>query len=65
MVTKRFRNAWALSSALASLGTLQPQALGFLNRLVNLVSVSNLYLAQFTSSALRCDGNNNLDQLQV
>ena len=44
MVTKRLRNLRARSSALASLGTLQPQALGFLNRLVTLVSVSNLYI---------------------
>ena len=44
MVTKRFRNPRALSSALASLGMLQPQALGFLNRLVTLVSASNLYI---------------------
>ena len=45
MVTKRFRNPWTLSSALASLRTLQPWALGFLNHLVTLVSASNLYLA--------------------
>ena len=44
MVTKRLRNPRALSSALAALGTLQPRALGFLNRLVTLVSASNFYL---------------------
>ena len=43
-VTKRLRNPRARSSALASLETLQPRALGFLNRLVTLVSASNLYL---------------------
>ena len=43
-VTKRFRNPRALSSALASLGTLQPWALGFLNRLVTLVSAYNFYV---------------------
>ena len=44
MVTKRFINSWALSSALALLGTLHPRALGFLNCLVTLVSASNLYV---------------------
>ena len=39
-----YRNPWALSSALATLGTLQPRALGFLNRVVPLVSASNYYL---------------------
>ena len=43
-VTKRLRNPRALSSTLASLGTPQPQALGFLNHLVTLVSASNLYI---------------------
>ena len=44
MVTKRLRNPRARSSALASLGTLQPRALGSLNRLVTLVSAPNLYV---------------------
>ena len=39
-----YRNPRALSSALATLGTLQPRALGFLNRVVPLVSASNYYL---------------------
>ena len=50
-VTKRLRNPLALSSALALLGTLQPQALGFLNRLVTLVSASNLYVDAAIKSA--------------
>ena len=33
-----YRNPRALCSALATLGTLQPRALGFLNRIVPLVS---------------------------
>ena len=44
MGSTRFRNPRALSSALASLGTLQPWALGFLNRIDPLVSASNYYL---------------------
>ena len=44
MVTKRFINPRAQSSALALLGTLQPRALGFLNCLLTLFSVSNLYV---------------------
>ena len=43
MGTTRFRNPRALSSALATLGTLQPRALGFLNRVVPLVLASNYY----------------------
>ena len=39
-----YRNPRALSSALATLGTLQPRALGFLNRVVPLVSASNYYI---------------------
>ena len=39
-----FRNPWALSSALAALGTLQPRALGFLNAVDPLDTVSNCYL---------------------
>ena len=44
MGSTRFRNPWALSSAIAALGTLQPRALGFLNHVDPLASVSNLYL---------------------
>ena len=44
MGSTRFRNPRALSSALASLGTLQPWALGFLNCIDPLVSASNYYL---------------------
>ena len=54
MITKRFRNPWALSSALAALGTLQPRALGFLNHLIPLVSVSNYYME---TSKVLCSGN--------
>ena len=39
-----YRNPRALSSALATLGTLQPRALVFLNRVVPLVSASNYYV---------------------
>ena len=39
-----FRNPRALSSALASLGTLQPRALGFLNTVDPLDTVSNCYI---------------------
>ena len=45
MGSTRFRNPRALSSALASLGTLQPRALGFLNRVDPMDSMSNLYIA--------------------
>ena len=38
-----FRNPRALSSALAALGTLQPRALGFLNTVDPLDTVSNSY----------------------
>ena len=44
MVIKRFINPQALSSSLALLRTLQPQALGCLNRSVTLISASNLYV---------------------
>ena len=50
MVTKQFRNPQAFSTTLASLGMPQSQALGFLNRFVTLVSVSNLYVLQSTQS---------------
>ena len=46
--TKRFNNPQALSSALAVLGMLQPQAFGLLNRLVCLVLASNYYLVHQT-----------------
>ena len=39
-----FRNPRALSSALTSLGTLQPRALGFLNTVDPLDTVFNCYL---------------------
>ena len=44
MGTMQFRNPQARSSALTTLRTLQPRALGFLNRVVPLVSVSNSYV---------------------
>ena len=44
MVIKQFRNPRVLSSAFAVLGTLQPQAFGFLNYLVTLISMSNFYV---------------------
>ena len=46
MGTKRFSNPQALSSALAALGTLQPRAIGLLNRLVPLVLASNYYIVK-------------------
>ena len=48
--TKRFSNPQAFSSALAALGTLQPQAFRLLNRLVPLVLASNYYLVIYTCS---------------
>ena len=42
--TKQFTNLQALSSSLAVLRTLQPQAYGLLNRLVPLVLASNYYI---------------------
>jgi len=44
MGSTRFRNPRALSSALATLGTLRPRALGFLNPVDPMDSISNLYL---------------------
>ena len=44
-VTKLFRNPWALSIALATIGMLHSRALGFLNSLFTLVLASNYYLA--------------------
>ena len=43
MVSTLFRDPQALSSALAALGTLQPQAFGSLNRVETLDSASNYY----------------------
>ena len=54
MGSARFRNPQALSSALASLGTLQPRAFGFLNRVDPLVSASNLYIVQLKVWAVVC-----------
>ena len=45
-----FRNPQALSSALAAFGTLQPRALGFLNTVDPLDTVSNCYI----QNDLRC-----------
>ena len=42
-----FRNPRALSSALAALGTLQPRALGFLNTVDPLDTVSNCYIEYY------------------
>ena len=50
--TKRFSNPQALSSALAALGTLQPQAFGLLNRLVPLVLASNYYAGSYGNMIL-------------
>ena len=47
MGCKVFRNPRALSSALAVLGTLQPRALGFLNTVDPLDTVSNCYLYKY------------------
>ena len=44
-----FRNPWALSSALAALRTLQPRALGFLNTVDPLDTVSNCYVTSVVS----------------
>ena len=44
MVSTLFRDPQALSSALATLGTLQPQAFGSLNRVETLDSASNYYV---------------------
>ena len=48
-----FRNPPALSSALASLGMLQPRAVGFLNPVDLLVSASNLYVAIINTITLQ------------
>ena len=44
MVSTLFRDPQARSSALAALGTLQPQAFGSLNRVETLDSSSNYYV---------------------
>ena len=44
MVSMLFRDPQALSSALASLGTLQPRAFRSLNRIETLDSASNYYV---------------------
>ena len=44
MVSTLFRDPQARSSALAALGTLQPQAFRSLNRVETLDSVSNYYV---------------------
>ena len=44
MVSMLFRDPQALSSTLAVLGTLQPQAFGFLNHVETLDSASDYYL---------------------
>ena len=44
MVSTLFRDPQALSSALATLGTLQPRAFGSLNRVETLDSASNYYI---------------------
>ena len=46
MGSTRFRNPRALSSALATLGTLRPRALGFLNPVDPMDSISNLYIVE-------------------
>ena len=43
MVTKLFRNCWALSSALAALRMLQPRALVFLNSLKGQCNISKAF----------------------
>ena len=48
MVSTLFRDPQALSSDLASLGTLQPRAFGSLNRVETLDSASNYYLYSST-----------------
>ena len=53
MGSTRFRNPRALSSALASLGTLQPRALGFLNPVDPMDSMSNLYIESEMDDNLR------------
>ena len=50
MVSMLFRDPQARSSALAALGTLQPQAFGSLNRVETLDSASNYYLCYFCAS---------------
>ena len=49
MGSKAFRNPRTLSSALTALGTLQPRALGFLNTIDPLDTVSNRYVKPLNS----------------
>ena len=46
MESTLFKNPWTLSSALATLGSPQPQALVFLNGVDPLVPVSNYYVSR-------------------
>ena len=48
MVSTLFRDPRVLSSTLASLGMLQPQAFGSLNRVETLDSASNYYLEYYS-----------------
>ena len=54
MVSTLFRDPQALSSDLASLGTLQPRAFGSLNRVETLDSASNYYLVGIHSCSTLC-----------
>ena len=57
MVSMFFRDPQALSSTLASLGTLQPRAFGSLNQVETLNSASNYYvvnLCAFTTDNHIC-----------
>ena len=54
MGSKLFRNPQALSSALAALGTLQPQAFVFLNNLDPLDSASNYYIKTPSDALHHC-----------
>ena len=71
MVTTSFRNPWALSSTLTTLGTLKPWALGFLNHLVTLVLASNYYLQTKTFGAHHAENEvvcalfNKLDEVSL
>ena len=54
MGSTRFRNPQALSSALASLGMLQPQAFGFLDPLVLAFSLEIIDLLEWSTGLLQC-----------
>ena len=56
MVSTLFRDPQALSSDLASLGTLQPRAFGSLNRVETLDSASNYYIVFLTLGAHAHEG---------